>query len=46
LLLGRNNLGLSISAGYEYAIGPYSKGWIYQGRPWVGIGIITSLGMF
>lgn len=45
-VLGRNNFGFSISLGFDVSIGKNSSLWIYQNKPWLGIGVSTSLGMF
>lgn len=34
---GFNTIFLGVSGGFDFATGPYSGQWIYQGKPWVGI---------
>jgi len=41
----RNNLGLVLSLGFDYMVGNNNKLWSYQGKPWIGLGINTSLGI-
>lgn len=43
---GRNNFGLVLSLGLDHAFGKQSKQWSYQDKPWFGLGINTSLGLF
>jgi hypothetical protein len=45
-VLGRNNFGFSLSLGFDASIGQNSSLWIYQHKPWFGIGVSTGLGMF
>jgi hypothetical protein len=45
-VLGRNNFGFSLSLGFDASVGQNSSWWIYQNKPWLGIGVSTSLGMF
>jgi hypothetical protein len=45
-VFGRNNFGFSLSLGFDASIGKNSSLWIYQHKPWVGIGVSTGLGMF
>jgi hypothetical protein len=44
--LGRNNFGLVVSIGLDHAFGSQSKEWSYQDKPWLGLGVNTSLGVF
>ena len=46
VILARNNFGAVISFGWDTAMGNNSDFWIYQNKPWFGIGFNTSLGMF
>jgi len=46
LMFGRNNFGISLFLGFEVALGQNSSLWIYQNRPWLGIGVSTNLGLF
>ncbi|SHF27708.1 hypothetical protein SAMN05444377_1066 [Flavobacterium fontis] len=45
-IFARNNFGLVLSLGFDNNFGENSKEWSYQNRPWFGIGINTSLGIF
>ena len=45
-IFARNNFGLVLSIGFDNNFGENSKEWSYQNRPWFGIGINTSLGIF
>ncbi|AKQ46170.1 hypothetical protein TH63_11870 [Rufibacter radiotolerans] len=45
-VLGRNNFGFSLSFGFDASIGKNSSLWIYQHKPWFGIGVSAGLGMF
>lgn len=45
-IFARNNFGLVLSIGFDNNFGENSKQWSYQNRPWFGIGINTSLGIF
>lgn len=45
-IFSRNNFGIVFSLGFDSNIGPNSKQWIYQNKPWFGIGVNTSLGIF
>lgn len=45
LTAGRNNFGLSVSFGFDVALGEKSSLWIYQNKPWVGIGLSSNLGL-
>jgi hypothetical protein len=42
LIFARNNLGLVFAYGYEKALGTNGDQWIYQNKPYFGIGINTS----
>jgi len=44
--LARNNFGLVLSFGLDHAFGKNSKQWSYQDKPWIGLGVNTSLGLF
>jgi len=46
ITLARNNLGLVFVLGFDNSFGDYSKDWVYQNRPWVGIGLSANLGIF
>lgn len=46
LTFGRNRFGISFSLGWDTAIGPLSSQWIYQNKPWLGIGVSSSIGPF
>ena len=43
--IGRNNFGITLSLGFDMALGQNSTTWIYQNRPWLGIGVSTNLGL-
>lgn len=45
-IFGRNNLGLVIATGIDISMGADSSNWIYQGVPWVGVGVVANLGYF
>lgn len=45
-VLGRNNFGISLSLGFDAGVGQNSSMWIYQHKPWLGIGVSSSLDMF
>ena len=45
LMAGRNNFGISFSFGFDVAFGKNSSIWIYQNKPWVGIGFSSNLGL-
>jgi hypothetical protein len=42
----RNNVGLVAALGIDHCTGPNRREWLYQDRPWLGIGISTGLGFF
>jgi hypothetical protein len=42
----RNNIGLVVALGFDNSMGSYSNDWIYQNKPWIGIGLSASLGIF
>lgn len=42
----RNNFGVSFSFGFDTSLGQNSTLWIYQNKPWIGLGISSSLSMF
>jgi hypothetical protein len=44
--LARNNFGIVISAGADRAYGEQHEEWSYQNKPWIGIGINASMGLF
>lgn len=44
--LARNNLGLVFALGFDTSLGDYSGDWIYQNKPWFGIGLSANLGIF
>lgn len=44
-MLGRNNFGFSFSFGFDASMGKSSYLWIYQNKPWVGVGVSTNLGL-
>jgi hypothetical protein len=46
VIISRNQLGLVISYGYESVLGPNSSQWIYNWRPWLGVGVAANLGIF
>lgn len=41
----RNNFGLVVSGGLDAALGDMADSWSYQNKPWVGLGVNTSLGL-
>ncbi|HEX7414485.1 MAG TPA: hypothetical protein VF411_10625 [Bacteroidia bacterium] len=45
-MLGRNNFGFSFSFGFDMSIGKNSNLWIYQNKPWFGVGVSSNLGRF
>ncbi len=45
LMAGRNNFGVSFSLGFDVALGKNSSIWIYQNKPWIGIGFSSNLGL-
>ncbi|MBX9889456.1 MAG: hypothetical protein K2Y30_16165 [Flavobacteriaceae bacterium] len=45
-IFARNNFGLVLSLGFDNNFGENSKVWSYQNKPWFGLGINTSLGMY
>jgi hypothetical protein len=45
-IFARNNFGLVLSLGFDKNFGENSKEWSFQNRPWFGVGINTSLGIF
>ena len=45
-IFGRDNFGISLSLGFDMSIGKNSDIWIYQNKPWFGIGISSGLGIF
>lgn len=45
-VVGRNNFGFSFSFGWDVSVGKNSSLWIYQNKPWLGIGVSSNLGMF
>lgn len=46
LIIGRNNFGLMFTYGFERALGADSERWIYNDKPWFGIGLTSSIGFF
>jgi hypothetical protein len=46
LVFNRNNLGLVVASGIDISMGTDSGNWLYQGIPWLGIGVIANLGYF
>lgn len=46
LMLGVNNFGVSFSLGFDHALGKNASNWIYQNKPWIGIGLSSNLGLF
>lgn len=44
-IFGRNNTGLLLSVGLDYVF-KKDAGWVYNGKPWFGLGVVTSLGAF
>jgi len=44
-MFGRNNFGISLSLGFDVSVGKNSDLWIYQNKPWLGIGVSTNLGL-
>jgi hypothetical protein len=46
LIIGRNNLGLVLTYGWENALGSDHQRWIFNDKPWFGIGIASSLGFY
>ncbi len=45
-IIARNNFGVVFSLGFDSNFGIDSKEWGYQNKPWIGVGISTSLGSF
>jgi hypothetical protein len=45
-IVSRNNLGLVFSYGFDHAFGDTGDYWIYQHRPWFGVGVSTSMSFF
>ncbi|MBK6625984.1 MAG: hypothetical protein IPJ87_00980 [Flavobacteriales bacterium] len=43
-VLARNNLGIMLTVGMDQAVGNHTDKWIYQGKPWFGLGVSASLG--
>lgn len=46
ITLARNNLGLVFALGFDNSFGEYSNDWVYQNKPWFGIGLSANLGIF
>ncbi|MBN8641242.1 MAG: hypothetical protein J0L86_05450 [Flavobacteriales bacterium] len=46
IILGRQNFGLLFTYGWERALGADGEKWIYNNKPWFGIGVSSSLGFF
>lgn len=46
VVLSRNNLGFVFSLGFDCNIGPKAKQWVYQNKPWIGIGVNANIGIF
>jgi hypothetical protein len=46
ITVARNNLGLVFALGFDNSFGEYSNDWIYQNKPWFGIGLSANLGIF
>ena len=46
LILGRQNFGILFTYGWERALGADGEKWIYNNKPWFGIGVASSLGFF
>ncbi len=46
VILARNNMGLVFSLGFDNNFGTSSALWVYQNKPWIGIGVNLSLGYF
>jgi hypothetical protein len=44
--LARNNFGVVLSIGADHVLGKQNKQWSYQDKPWIGLGVNTSLGLF
>lgn len=42
----RNNFGVILSLGFDHAFGDTADQWVYQNKPWIGLGINSSLGYF
>jgi hypothetical protein len=45
-ILGRNNFGFTFSFGFDVALGKNAGEWIYQNKPWLGIGVSAGLSVF
>jgi hypothetical protein len=45
MMFGRNNFGVSLCLGFDTAFGQNSTLWIYQNKPWIGLGVSTNLAM-
>jgi len=45
-ILSRNNLGLSAALGWDFATGRQASQWLYQGKKWIGFGVIANLAWF
>lgn len=43
IIAARNNLGLMISLGMDNVLSSAGKEWIYNNKPWIGLGISTSI---
>ncbi len=46
ITLARNNLGLVLALGFDNSFGEFSNDWIYQNKPWLGVGLSANLGLF
>ncbi len=46
ITVARNNLGIVFALGFDNSFGVYSNDWVYQNRPWFGIGLSANLGIF
>lgn len=46
LIFARNNLGVVFTYGWERALGADGERWIFNHKPWFGIGVTSSLGFF
>jgi hypothetical protein len=46
VMFGRNNFGFTLTYGYDVSVGQNSSLWIYQNKPWFGIGVSSNFGVF
>lgn len=46
ITFARNNFGIVLALGLDNSFGDFSQDWIYQNKPWFGVGISANLGFF